>query len=395
MIAAFADQRRVPGIARKVNYMTDLHDELVSIADNLLRVTQRAQEPDIQDPLRRLKEAAKEIDKSSSGSWCGYHANIYYEKFKPPPKGAHFSLEWGLMDAPSNGTLGVWNQFDSDDVQAVVCARAGNPDFEPCRTIQDQSNREFEAHVSEVISILEIEIAQNADAYLKNCRTELDKLSIEDRSSILKYLQPRGQIITRDTQAVGQGIQTPPHLSIVADVLEVEHALDLVKSLGMIAKNVAAYLRRRSQVQLREFVPGTHIFLGHGRSPIWRELKDFITERLNLSVDEFNGVPVAGRTNVERLSEMLDAAAFAVIVMTAEDEQPDGRFHARMNVVHEAGLFQGRLGFTRAIVLIEDGCEEFGNIEGLGQIRFPKGKIAAAFEDLRRVLEREKLLVLS
>ena len=29
---------------------------------------------------------------------------------------------------------------------------------------------------------------------------------------------------------------------------------------------------------------------------------------------------------------------------------------ARMNVIHEVGLFQGRLGFERAIVLLEEGC---------------------------------------
>ena len=89
---------------------------------------------------------------------------------------------------------------------------------------------------------------------------------------------------------------------------------------------------------------------------------------------------------------MLDAAAIAFLVMTGEDEQADGKLQARMNVVHEAGLFQGRLGFTRAIVLIEDGCEEFSNIQGLGQIRFPKSNIKAAFEEIRQVLEREGIL---
>ena len=63
-----------------------------------------------------------------------------------------------------------------------------------------------------------------------------------------------------------------------------------------------------------------------------------------------------------------------------------------MNVVHEAGLFQGRLGFTKAIILLQEGCEEFSNIEGLGQIRFPKGNIQAVFEEIRRVLEREGLI---
>ena len=89
---------------------------------------------------------------------------------------------------------------------------------------------------------------------------------------------------------------------------------------------------------------------------------------------------------------MLDGASIAFLVMTGEDEQIDNRLHARMNVVHEAGLFQGRLGFTRAIVLLEEGCEEFSNIHGLGHISFPKGEIRAAFEEIRRVLEREGIL---
>jgi predicted nucleotide-binding protein len=173
----------------------------------------------------------------------------------------------------------------------------------------------------------------------------------------------------------------------------------------------------------------TTIFIGHGGSPIWRELKDFLEDRLQLPVDEFNSVAVAGIPTVTRLEEMLDAAAFAFLVMTAEDALPDDgqghlagdpiyligddglvdfkthsgrqglrpvpgeriKLHARLNVVHEAGLFQGRLGFKKAIILLEDGCEEFSNIHGLGQIRFPKGNINAKFEEIRAVLEREGL----
>ena len=121
-------------------------------------------------------------------------------------------------------------------------------------------------------------------------------------------------------------------------------------------------------------------------------MKDFVQDRLHLPWDEFNRVPVAGVTNVARLSRMLDEAAIAFLIMTAEDEQADGKIHARMNVVHEVGLFQGRLGFERAIILFEEGCEEFSNINGLGQIRFPKENISAIFEDIRRVLEREGLI---
>ena len=98
---------------------------------------------------------------------------------------------------------------------------------------------------------------------------------------------------------------------------------------------------------------------------------------------------------MSRLDEMLDNAAFAFLVMTAEDESSDGKFNARLNVVHEAGLFQGRLGFKRAIILLEEGCEEFSNIYGLGQIRFPKGDVSPKFEEIRQTLEREGVVATS
>jgi predicted nucleotide-binding protein len=111
-----------------------------------------------------------------------------------------------------------------------------------------------------------------------------------------------------------------------------------------------------------------------------------------LSVEEFNSVAVPGMTTASRLEEMLDSAAFAFLIMTAEDDQPDGKLRARENVVHEAGLFQGRLGFERAIILLEGGCEKFSNIHGLNEIRFPKNKISSECENIRQVLEREGLV---
>ena len=39
------------------------------------------------------------------------------------------------------------------------------------------------------------------------------------------------------------------------------------------------------------------IFIGHGGSHIWRELKDFIVETLGLEYEEFNRISPAGKTN--------------------------------------------------------------------------------------------------
>jgi hypothetical protein len=46
----------------------------------------------------------------------------------------------------------------------------------------------------------------------------------------------------------------------------------------------------------------------------------------------------------------------------------------------------------KAILLLEETCEKFSNIDGLGYIPFPTGKIRAAFEDIREVLKREGLI---
>lgn len=154
------------------------------------------------------------------------------------------------------------------------------------------------------------------------------------------------------------------------------------------ADNMSDLKRNQSAALL-----GNRIFIGHGHSKIWMELRDFIEKRLGLPVEEFNRVPIAGYATVIRLKEMLDEARFAFIVMTGEDmKNDDDELHARENVIHEAGLFQGRLGFERAIILVETGCKEFSNIEGLGHIPFRKDHIEDTYELVRQVLEREEII---
>ena len=134
------------------------------------------------------------------------------------------------------------------------------------------------------------------------------------------------------------------------------------------------------------------IFIGHGRSHVWRELKDFIVDTLGLEYDEFNRISPAGKATSDRLKEMLKESSIAFLIMTGEDEQADGSLHARENVIHEVGLFQGRLSFEKAIILLEEGCEDFSNIHGITYIPFPKGKIETTFGEILRVLKRESIM---
>jgi predicted nucleotide-binding protein len=131
------------------------------------------------------------------------------------------------------------------------------------------------------------------------------------------------------------------------------------------------------------------VFIGHGRNALWRDLKDHLHEKHGYDVVAYEIGARAGHSIRDILEKMLDESSFALLVMTAEDEMADGTRRARQNVIHEAGLFQGRLGFSRAVVLLENGAEEFSNIHGVEQIRFGAGNIKETFGDVLATLRRE------
>lgn len=131
------------------------------------------------------------------------------------------------------------------------------------------------------------------------------------------------------------------------------------------------------------------IFIGHGRSASWRDLKDHLHDKHSYEVVAYEVGSRAGHTIRDILEDMLAKTSFAILVMTAEDQTIDGQFRARQNVVHETGLFQGRLGFNRAIVLLEDSVEEFSNLHGIEQIRFSKGNIRETYGEVLATIKRE------
>lgn len=365
--------------------LLDLSKKLADTADQL---------KELAGPLDDLEYAAEHVAKSWSGSWLGYHSRVYYKDFEPPPPGARFSQEWGFMDTWSiPGTQGEWGEYDYDYVIAAIKKDADDPDLDSLKERAKGIAEFFEDARSSVRSILAREFEQRPkDSFLEDLQDNVEKKKIFRATDFIEAWGPTGQVMSRDILAIEKGFHTPPHLEIMATVGAIRHPFVACGELGKLARRAGSHLAKLSERKRDSDRIGTNIFIGHGRSKVWRDLKDFVQDRLRLPWDEFNRVPVAGVTNIARLSQMLDDSAFAFLVLTAEDEQADGKMHARMNVLHEAGLFQGRLGFGRAIILLEDGCEEFSNIQGLGQIRFPAGSITAVFEEIRRVLEREELI---
>jgi hypothetical protein len=362
---------------------------------------------DIEEAEKRLKPslianknaAAKLMDESIritnswSGSYCGYHSELYYGDFEKPPLERRFSVEWGGLHGIPSG----YRSREADEVKARIEKIAGF------------TFSEVESATTEAIDALiplkdEISVVFAGIQGRSSFEKELEMVrQIEDfefgstRGIYIHGNMPKN-FMTRDSEAINQGISVAAHLFYQGVAHECEtrcaSGLDFLSKARLLTRRVQSRMSSSDASSLA--VPGAgsggRVFIGHGRSPLWREMKDFLRESLSLDWEEFNRDSPAGLSTTERLQEMLEKSNFAFLVLTAEDEHRDGTRHARENVVHEAGLFQGRLGFRRAIIVLEEGCDEFSNIHGVGQLRFPAGRISAIFEEARKVLTREGLL---
>lgn len=372
--------------------MDDFKDSLDRIKSTCSKIIAKFEFSDVSESIKILQEAANQAGKSWSGSWLGYHSRVYYDELKPVPPGARFSQAWGLSDPYLSDTRGEWREYDFDSVYNALKSTSPNLSLEQLEELANDTDKVIPDLREELISIIISYLANGEDEYLSRLKEETEECQVLSTRQWIDYLRPKGNFMSRDMVAIQSGLHTPPHIYLQAQLLAIQSPARAAENLKRITNRLSLHLTNKSRAYMHSSQPSTHIFIGHGHSPLWRDLKDFISERLKLPYDEFNRVPIAGITNTTRLSQMLDHAAMAFLIMTAEDEQSDGKLRARMNVIHEAGLFQGRLGFTRAILLLEEGCENFSNVDGLGYIQFPHGNIKACFEDVRHVLEREGLV---
>lgn len=374
--------------------MDEILRELAEIERRCIEKASAFETGPVADQLRAMVDASRQLAASHSGSWLGYQALVYYGEFEPPPASAHFSVDQGLCDEffePK--TTGDWRIRSKDEVTNELVRRSGNPDLKTFNALTADASAVFEDCKRELLATLDAVLAANSDKSIEQIRDETEKLKPCITVDTLIHREAPNQAVSSDYEALFAGQQAPPHVMFEAKGHSVHSHAVRLRSLARIAGQARRYFEKRAKMdKTKKPNENGRVFIGHGRSDVWHQLRDLLRDRLNLDFDEFNRDSPAGMATKERLEQMLDRARFAFIVMTAEDEHADGKVHARENVIHEAGLFQGRLGFQCAIVLKEDGCEEFSNIQGLAQIRFTKGNIKGASEEIRQVLEREGVI---
>lgn len=159
---------------------------------------------------------------------------------------------------------------------------------------------------------------------------------------------------------------------------------DLIKEL---ADNIHSIFLSHIDPDLLPPKPVFKVFIGHGRSPQWKRLRDRINATEGMTSEAFESIQRAGYHTLVVVDKMVRSSTVGVVIMTAEDFVDSGKPRARENVIHEVGFCQGALGVANTIVVMERGASEPTNIAGLTQIRFRRGRLRDVEDDIIAALE--------
>lgn len=366
--------------ARLLDRLREIEAKVVNLAALELSATG--------DDLELYKARLEQLDASHSRSWFGDHSSTYYEGFTSPPAGQSFDVEWGFVPTFNGSRNRRWHVYSRSDIRNFVFKDIGEEIYHECFRRAESIMSEFSTLRDQAIDLLTIYGTIAVSRYLAKINDNLSPYTVTNYLNAKGAEAPR---MTRDSEEIAKGSIVPAHIQYLSSIQSFDVNRRRLTEFSGVLRNVIELVSMLDSSENKD-VSLDRVFIGHGRSEQWRVLKDFLWDKLSLKHEEFNRISAAGIGTQERLNEMLNSCGFAFIVLTAEDLHDDRTLHARENVVHECGLFQGKLGWRKAIVLLEEGCEEFSNIIGLGQIRFPRGNIAGCFEQIRDVLNRESVV---
>lgn len=112
------------------------------------------------------------------------------------------------------------------------------------------------------------------------------------------------------------------------------------------------------------------IFIVHGHDSAIKEATARTLTKLGLEPIILHEQADGGRTIIEKFEENSSEVGFAVILLTADDDgkakkETSYKSRARQNVVFEMGYFVGRLGRNWVFLLLAEGVEKPGDLDGI------------------------------
>lgn len=130
------------------------------------------------------------------------------------------------------------------------------------------------------------------------------------------------------------------------------------------------------------------IFVGHGSNLAWGQFVLHLDHSWDARIVYFEEENRTAQQNTDVINTMTAESTVAIILMTGDDTMADGSRRARQNVIHEAGISHGRLGFDKVALLIEDDVERFSNIDGVQYIQYNPNRVTDCLHLVGGFLER-------
>ncbi|EMF90127.1 hypothetical protein LEP1GSC005_3086 [Leptospira santarosai str. ST188] len=240
----------------------------------------------VQSEIQKLKDVAQELSTSWSDSWLGYHSTVYIRDFQPKTIDDFFDPECGLMQLFNSRTTSKWVAYEFKDVMNFIWqkSKANRKRIETAVARNEQTFTEVKDSIENTLDVL---TDNHNSTTLQDFKIKLHE--IRNKFSIIesvRALRP-SQFRSRDDRALKEGPKTPPHIQIQAFIVEWNSTSTALTDLSKLCKRITSYVSLRQGDNMTNN-SGDRIFIGHDRSPTWKDLKDFLQDRLQLKWEEFS-----------------------------------------------------------------------------------------------------------
>jgi uncharacterized protein (TIGR02391 family) len=190
-------------------------NEQIKILDNIPKLGEK------------LRKACSCIELSWSGSFAGWHGNMYYRNFQSPSIHERFSGEWGGV----NGIPDGWEEKQPEEVRVKIEELVGNnfsaENFEDdIKTFREEAKR-FKNEI--IITFSSVNFDSNT-AKEKDLFTQIENFNFgRTKEEYINERLPK-TMMSRDTEALRQGICIASWLYYEGVALEGKNICEVVKN---------------------------------------------------------------------------------------------------------------------------------------------------------------------
>lgn len=205
-----------------MDYENDINTSVEKL-ENLLQ----DYKPELEPIAKNIISICDKVEESWSGSWIGYHANLYFAGYQAPPRNKMFNIEWGGLHGYDPG----WQSKSLNDMWTYV---------------QEESSVKFDLDDSnDKLDELREATSDLKTLFELNSKDEALTKKIEDINTeftMSDYITARrpGSIISRDSQAIYQGIKLPPHIQCLAFAYTIRQNISAAESLLKLSPLVSS-----------------------------------------------------------------------------------------------------------------------------------------------------------